>query len=208
MRLRPGARLRPSPGRHLEARRVRQGHSLLHRRAAGATRARDRAADARAPPPRPPARRLARGARGALFRPGVPDASGPVGPLSGIVVVTGAAGGLGRVYCRGLAAAGWTVVAADLVEAEVDGASLSVAADVTNRVSTEALAAAALDAFGQIDALVNNAGYYSAIVKKPFDELDDDEWDQCFAVNVRGSWLCARAVAPTMKAQRGGKIVN
>jgi NAD(P)-dependent dehydrogenase (short-subunit alcohol dehydrogenase family) len=131
-----------------------------------------------------------------------------VGPLSEVVVVTGAAGGLGRVYCRGLAAAGWTVVAADLVEAEVDGAALTVAADVTSRASAEEIATATIDAFGRIDALVNNAGYYSAIVKKPFEELDDDEWDRCFAVNVRGSWLCARAVAPSMKAQRRGKIVN
>jgi 3-oxoacyl-[acyl-carrier protein] reductase len=128
--------------------------------------------------------------------------------VSGVVVVTGAAGGLGRVYCRHLADAGWTVVAADLEGTDVDGAALSVATDVTSRASTEAVAAATVDAFGRIDALVNNAGYYTSIVKKPFEELEDDEWDRCFAVNVRGAWLCARAVAPTMKAQRSGKIVN
>ena len=128
--------------------------------------------------------------------------------MSGVVVVTGAAGGLGRVYCRHLADAGWTVVAADLEGTDVDGAALSVATDVTSRASTEVVAAATVDAFGRIDALVNNAGYYTSIVKKPFEELSDDEWDRCFAVNVRGAWLCARAVAPTMKAQRSGKIVN
>ena len=128
--------------------------------------------------------------------------------MSGVVVVTGAGGGLGRVYCRALAEAGWTVVAADLAEAEVEGAELSVAVDVADRVSTERLARVVLDRFGRIDALVNNAAFYSAIVKKPFDELEDEEWDRCFAVNVRGSWLCARAVAPAMRERRRGKIVN
>jgi 3-oxoacyl-[acyl-carrier protein] reductase len=70
------------------------------------------------------------------------------------------------------------------------------------------MAAQALEHFGRIDGLVNNAAYYTAIVKKDFTELTDEEWDRCFAVNVRGAWLCARAVAPAMKRQRGGKIVN
>jgi len=128
--------------------------------------------------------------------------------VSGVVVVTGAGGGLGRVYCRALAEAGWTVVAADLAETEVEGADLAVAVDVSDRASTEGLAARTLDRFGRVDALVNNAAFYSAIVKKPFEELEDEEWDRCFAVNVRGSWLCSRAVAPAMKEQRRGKIVN
>lgn len=133
-----------------------------------------------------------------------------------VAVVTGAAGGLGRVYCRALAGAGYSVVAADLAEpaavvseVEADGGEcLGVTVDVADEASTVAMARAALDRFGRIDALVNNAAYYTAIVKKPFDELTVDEWDRCFAVNVRGTWLCCRAVAPAMKEQRAGKIVN
>jgi 3-oxoacyl-[acyl-carrier protein] reductase len=125
-----------------------------------------------------------------------------------VAVVTGAGGGLGRVYCRALAEAGWAVVAADLAETEVEGAELSLAVDVSDRASTERLAAAALERFGRIDALVNNAAVYSSIVKKPFEELEDEEWDRCFAVNVRGAWLCSRAVAPPMKERGRGKIVN
>jgi 3-oxoacyl-[acyl-carrier protein] reductase len=129
--------------------------------------------------------------------------------LSGVVIVTGAAGGLGRVYCRALAEAGYDVVAADVARvAEIEGAAVAIAVDVSDQASTEAMAAATVDRFGRIDGLVNNAAVYATIVKKDFDEIPVDEWDRVFAVNVRGSWLCARAVAPTMKAARGGKIVN
>lgn len=129
--------------------------------------------------------------------------------MSGVVVVTGAAGGLGRVYCRALAQAGHTVVAADVADpSDVEGAELAVALDITDRDATESLARAALDRFGRIDALVNNAAVYASIEKKPFDEIPDDEWDAVFAVNVKGSWLCARAVAPAMRQAGRGKIVN
>lgn len=124
----------------------------------------------------------------------------------GVVIVTGSAGGLGQVYCRELRAAGYTVVGADL--AETSGAHLSVVTDVTDRQGTELLAAAALEQFGRIDALVNNAAYYSAIVKQPFEEIEDDEWTAVFDVNVRGTWLCTRAVAPAMRREGKGKIVN
>ena len=133
-----------------------------------------------------------------------------------VVIVTGAAGGIGRVYAKALAEAGYGVVVADLrsadeVAAEIEasgGTATAVEVDVSDRASTEAMAALALDRFGRIDGLVNNAAYYTAIVKKEFTELSDEEWDRCFAVNVRGAWLCARAVAPTMKERRRGKIVN
>lgn len=65
-----------------------------------------------------------------------------------------------------------------------------------------------LDRFGRIDGLVNNAAYYTAITKKDFTELSTEEWNRCFAVNVRGAWLCARAVTPAMKERRRGKTVN
>jgi len=126
--------------------------------------------------------------------------------VSDAVVVTGAASGLGAVYCRELAAAGYTVVGADL--APVDDVDLAVEVDVTDRASTEELARHVVERFGRIDALVNNAAVYSTIVKKPFEEISDDEWDHVLAVNVKGAWLCARAVAPAMRRQGRGKIVN
>lgn len=134
----------------------------------------------------------------------------------GVVIVTGGARGIGRSYVLGLADAGYTTVVADLddpaaVVAEAEqrgGAALGLRVDVSDPASTEAMAAATLDAFGRIDALVNNAAYFSSIHKRPFEEIPVAEWDEVFAVNVRGSWLAARAVAPAMKAQRRGKIVN
>ena len=126
--------------------------------------------------------------------------------MTDVVIVTGAASGLGAVYCRELSAAGYTVVGADV--APVDGVDLGVEADVTDRASTERLAEAVLERFGRIDALVNNAAVYSTIVKKPFEEISDDEWDRVLAVNVKGAWLCTRAVAPAMRRQGRGKVVN
>jgi 3-oxoacyl-[acyl-carrier protein] reductase len=133
--------------------------------------------------------------------------------MSDVVIVTGAAGGLGRVYCRALVAAGYAVVAADLndpadVVDELGDSCLGVQVDVTDRGSTERLAAATLERFGKIDALLNNAAYYATIVKRPFEEITDEEWTRVFDVNVRGTWLCSRAVAPAMKSAGRGKIVN
>ena len=136
--------------------------------------------------------------------------------MTEVVIVTGGAGGLGRVYCRGLAAAGYAVVVADLgdatdVVAELEragGQALAVRVDVSDDASTRDLAQTVLAAFGRIDGLVNNAAHYTAIVKTGFEELSVEEWDRCFAVNVRGAWLCSRAVAPTMRLQGSGKMVN
>jgi 3-oxoacyl-[acyl-carrier protein] reductase len=133
-----------------------------------------------------------------------------------VAIVTGGAGAIGQAYARALAGAGYAVVIADLADAgdlvaelRAGGAqALAVAVDVADRDATEAMAATAVEHFGRIDVLVNNAGYFTAIHKQAFDEISVEEWDLAFAVNVRGSWLCARAVAPTMKAQRSGKIVN
>ena len=129
-----------------------------------------------------------------------------MGSVNDVVIVTGAASGLGAVYCRELAAAGYTVVGADV--ASVDGVDLGVEVDVTDRASTEELAEQVLERFGRIDALVNNAAVYSTIVKKPFEEIADEEWDRVLAVNVKGAWLCTRAVAPAMRRQGRGKVVN
>jgi 3-oxoacyl-[acyl-carrier protein] reductase len=130
-----------------------------------------------------------------------------VGRVSeGVVIVTGAASGLGAVYCRALAASGYTVVGADV--APVGDVDLAVTVDVTDRDATERMTDAAVERFGRIDALVNNAAVYSTIVKKPFEEISDEEWSRVFDVNVKGAWLCARAVAPIMRRQGRGKIVN
>jgi len=133
-----------------------------------------------------------------------------------VIVVTGAAGGIGRVVVRALAEYGYGVAIADLASTDeavaeiesIGGQAIGCQVDVSDRTSTEEMAARVVERFGRIDGLVNNAAYYTSIEKKRFDELSVDEWDRCFAVNVRGAWLCAAAVAPVMRGQGHGKIVN
>ncbi len=135
---------------------------------------------------------------------------------NGTVIVTGGAKGIGRAYALGLAREGYSVMIADqrdgaqtVAEITAEGGEAAcVEVDVSDRDSTEAMAAATLERFGRIDVLINNAGYFTEIHKKAFDELSVDEWDRAFAVNVRGTWLCACAVAPAMRAARYGRIIN
>ncbi|MCE2483023.1 MAG: glucose 1-dehydrogenase [Alphaproteobacteria bacterium] len=131
-------------------------------------------------------------------------------------IVTGAARGLGREYAVRLAAEGAAVVAADIADcgatvAAVEGAggrALAATVDVTDAASTLAMADAALDRFGRIDILVNNAALYGALHGGRFEQLDGDEWDRCMAVNVKGLWHCCKAVVPAMREAGGGSIIN
>jgi len=133
-----------------------------------------------------------------------------------VSIVTGGARGIGRAYCLGLAAEGSDVVVADMSDGQpvVDeieasgGKAASVQVDVSGEDSTQAMARATVERFGRNDVLVNNAAYFKQVKRGPFHELDVDEWDKAFRVNVRGVWLCCRAVYPYMKEQRYGKIIN
>ncbi|HEY5898105.1 MAG TPA: glucose 1-dehydrogenase [Burkholderiales bacterium] len=130
-----------------------------------------------------------------------------------IAIVTGGGIGLGRAYCKALAAEGARVVVADIdepaaaaVAKEVEG--IAVRVDVTSPEDTRTMAERAVQAYGAIDILVNNAGMYSALKKKPFLEIALAEWDRVMAVNVTGVFLCCRAVHAQMKMQKKGKIIN
>ena len=140
-----------------------------------------------------------------------------MGLLDGrVVIVTGGAKGIGQAYCRGLAAQGATTVVADLSDGtetvnelrSLGAEAMSLRVDVSDAAQTEAMAAATVEAYGRIDGLVNNAAFYMAATRALMEDLPPDEWDLCFRVNVKGTWLCSRAVSPTMKAQRSGRIVN
>ena len=133
-----------------------------------------------------------------------------------VVVVTGAAGGIGQEYAIGLARRGARIVAADIAAcaatvAEVRGADGQIAAvrlDVTDMAQATAMAEAALGAFGRIDALINNAALYGALHGGRFDAIAEAEWDAAMAVNVKGIWNCCKAVVPAMRKSGGGSIVN
>lgn len=147
--------------------------------------------------------------------------SGGRGRLAGrVAVVTGAAYGpkaaLGSVFAGALCAEGASVVVADIVDAEPVAAALrakcgkaiALSVDVTDERSVLAMAAAAVEAFGRLDILVNNAVVGSNVPPVPLAELDVDAWDRVMAVGLRGSFLCAKAAAPRMAANGWGKIVN
>jgi 3-oxoacyl-[acyl-carrier protein] reductase len=143
---------------------------------------------------------------------------GPFDLRERVVIITGAAGGLGRAYAQALGQAGALAVVADLrAEAAqtcadevtaAGGTALAVEADVSDEDSVAAMAALTLEEFGRIDGLVNNAAVFNELQRRGWEEIPVEEWDHVMAVNVRGMFLACRAVATYMRRQRDGQIVN
>ena len=131
-------------------------------------------------------------------------------------IVTGAARGLGQAFCVALAREGAKVVAADILPCtdtvsriqQTGGEAFEVTTDVSSAEDTQALVAQTMEHFGRIDVLVNNAALIGGLTFKPFDQISEEEWDRVMAVNVKGTWLCCKAVIPVMKKQGKGKIIN
>lgn len=139
------------------------------------------------------------------------------GRLEGrVAVVTGAQRGLGAIFAMRLAEEGARVLCADIAPCDETVAKLgsagltahSALGDVQTREGAEAIAAAALEAFGGIDILVNNAALYGGIAIGGFEDIDEAEWDRMMSVNVKGVWQMVRAVTRPMRAARYGRIVN
>ena len=133
-----------------------------------------------------------------------------------VIVITGAARGIGQEYARYFSNLGARVVIADindcaqtleLVRAE-KGAAVCAKLDVASAASAMEMARTALDAFGRIDALVNNAALYGGLKGGRFDAITEADWDAAMAVNVKGIWNCCKAVVPAMRKTGGGSIVN
>ena len=133
-----------------------------------------------------------------------------------VVLVTGAARGLGQEFARCLAAAGANIVIGDVNDcaATLDlvtaagGKGVAVALNVTDAASAAAMVAAGVAAFGRVDGLINNAALYGALHGGRFDAIAEAEWDSCMAVNVKGIWNCCKAAVPAMRQAGGGSIVN
>ena len=149
-----------------------------------------------------------------------------------VVIVTGAGRGIGRAYALRLAALGASVVINDVnlkgatlvgeqfpaVVEEIEALgrrAIGYEADISRREAAEGLAKTALDAFGRIDVLVNNAGIARAtgraedsIHYTTASRVSEQDWDKTFESNLRTTVLCCQAVVPTLIAQGSGKIVN
>jgi NAD(P)-dependent dehydrogenase (short-subunit alcohol dehydrogenase family) len=133
-----------------------------------------------------------------------------------VALVTGGSRGLGRVIADALASAGADVAltarqaegavrAAEVIATTSVRKTLGLAADVTSRASIETMVAQTMESFGRIDILVNNAGVN---IRGPIEELSEDDWDTVVDTNLKGPWLCCRAVGPIMKKQKWGRVIN
>ena len=137
--------------------------------------------------------------------------------LSGkAAIITGGSKGLGLAMAAGLASAGANVMlvnrnaeqgaqAASELSEDFGIKAVAFSADVTGQEASEAMARAAMDAFGRIDILINSAGIN---IRGAIDELSFADFQQVLDVNVSGTWLCCRAVTPYMKTAGSGKIIN
>ena len=134
-----------------------------------------------------------------------------------VVIVTGAAQGIGREIAAGFLAAGWSVAMADLQEGKVRAAADSLgdaehafpaALDVANEASVEGCVQAIVKRFGRIDALINNAALFTQLVRKELVAVTADEWRRVMDVNLLGPFLMTRAVVSPMRSGGGGSIIN
>lgn len=133
-----------------------------------------------------------------------------------VALVSGGARGLGRVMVDALASAGASVALtardqqrAEAVAQEVSRANQSQAigieVEITRSDHVEAAVARTIEQFGKLDILINNAGIN---IRRPIEELKEDEWDLVLDTNLKGSWLFCRAVVPEMKRNGWGRIIN
>jgi NAD(P)-dependent dehydrogenase (short-subunit alcohol dehydrogenase family) len=140
------------------------------------------------------------------------------GRLAGkVAIVTGGGRSLGLAFAGALAAEGASVVLADIDDASEAAAELarahaveavSIATDVSEEAEVARLAAEAIDRFGRIDVLVNNAALFAEMPLMPYNEIGVELWDRVMAVNIRGPFLAAKHIAPHMARAGSGKIVN
>jgi len=133
-----------------------------------------------------------------------------------VAIVTGAAQGIGAAYALALAAEGARVSLCDIAAPEataqavraVGSEALAIACDVTDAGAVGRMVSTTVETFGSVHVLVNNAAIFASLTLKPAEQIGSDEWDRVMAVNVRGSFECARAVIPVMRRQGYGKIIN
>jgi NAD(P)-dependent dehydrogenase (short-subunit alcohol dehydrogenase family) len=133
-------------------------------------------------------------------------------------IVTGGAKGLGKSFAIALASRGCAVLIADVDETELAKTSQEIVhaggtcicgkVDVTRSAETVSMVQQALEAYGSLDILINNAGGSIGVPRVPIEEIREDDWDRVVNLNLKGTFLCTKAAVPAMKKQKSGKIVN
>jgi NAD(P)-dependent dehydrogenase (short-subunit alcohol dehydrogenase family) len=139
-----------------------------------------------------------------------------MGRLEGrVAIVTGAGRGIGAAYAKRFAAEGARVCVADIIDCantvaiikQQGGEAIGVRCDVGDERQVDAMAAATIESFGRIDILLANAANVAVFNPRTIVDIPVDEWDRVIATNMRGVFLCAKAVVPDMKKRKYGKII-
>jgi 3-oxoacyl-[acyl-carrier protein] reductase len=135
-----------------------------------------------------------------------------------VAIITGGGRGIGRAFAVRFAAEGAKLLLPDIsLERAEDavkeirskgGQAVAMKTDISDEDATNKMAERVIQEYGRVDILVNNAAIWYGINITPWTEWTVDEWDRIFSVNVRGTWLCCKAIAPLMIKQSSGKIIN
>ena len=133
-----------------------------------------------------------------------------------VVIVTGAARGIGAEYAQAFAGQGFRLLLADVADSEetaekvrASGAeAISIVTDLRSREQADLMVAAAVERWGRVDVLVNNAARYAGLYRGGLESIPANEWDDVMAVNVRGVWNASAAALAPMRAQGAGAIIN
>ncbi len=135
-----------------------------------------------------------------------------------VAIITGAGRGIGKAYALRFAEEGAKLLLPDIsleraqmVAKEIQakgGKAEAMEMDVSDESATKTMAEKVIQLYGRVDILLNNAAMFYGLERKPWDAWTVQEWDQMFEVNVRGTWLCCKAIAPFMIKQSKGKIIN
>lgn len=139
------------------------------------------------------------------------------GRLAGhVAIVTAGGQGIGEAVAKTFAREGARVAVADLNRADAErvanditatkGEAIAIEVDATKTAAVEAMVKSVLDKWGTVDILVNAAGGFHRLA--PITDITDEEWDKVITVNLKSTFLCSRAVAPTMIAKKKGRIIN
>src|SRR4030042_813379 len=135
-----------------------------------------------------------------------------------VAIITGASRGIGRAFALRFAEEGakllLTTTSLERVAGVVKqirakgGEAVAMESDISDEDDTKKIAEKVMQQYGKVDILINNAGVRYGVEAKPWDAWTVEDWDRIFAVNVRGTWLCCKAIAPLMIKQSRGKIIN
>jgi len=135
-----------------------------------------------------------------------------------VAIITGAGRGIGRAYALGFADEGARLLLPDISFERADavareirnkgGKAVAMETDISDESATKSMAEKVIQLYGRVDILLNNAAMFYRLEAKPWETRTVEEWDRMFAVNVKGTWLCCKAIAPLMVKQSKGKIIN